>query len=241
MRDDMAKVVTESPRRGHGERNRKSRARIHRDQYDADDHGPTRKKMSRLACRDEHSGAGDCHKDFSDKLGPLRKYLRKQVGRPWNNIYSELRQHLDFRTVSGLHIWDHVKHEVELHCEERADRKVYRKGVGHYYHLSQAPISGMYVHPRTGLLCYAKETRRRYRKPVDHDVVKLDKFNELRRVDGIWYALRFGAVDVYVPEQIHKFGNTTMVKPAYWREQIVQQSKKQLSRVELRRHKLSNV
>src|SRR2546430_14964904 len=42
MRDDMAKVVTESPRRGHGNPSKKWGRRLNKDEYDSDDHGSRR-------------------------------------------------------------------------------------------------------------------------------------------------------------------------------------------------------
>jgi hypothetical protein len=74
MRSDMAKVVTEAPRRGHGNPSRKWGRRLRKDEYELDDHGPARASSARHRQYDP--------KDFSDVLGPLRRYLRKQVGVP---------------------------------------------------------------------------------------------------------------------------------------------------------------
>jgi hypothetical protein len=52
-------------------------------------------------------------KEFSDLLGPLRRYLRKQVGRPWDKLWSEITQTLDSRSLTGQHIFDHIRWEVE--------------------------------------------------------------------------------------------------------------------------------
>lgn len=49
------------------------------------------------------------HKDFSDKLGPARRWLDRQVGRPWAKVYSELFARFDPRSTAGRHIiHDHV-------------------------------------------------------------------------------------------------------------------------------------
>jgi hypothetical protein len=46
---------------------------------------------------------------FTDVLGPLAGFLRSNVGRRWNKVYSELRPDLEVRKVTGLHIFDQLK------------------------------------------------------------------------------------------------------------------------------------
>lgn len=249
MRPDMAKVVTESPRRGHGGRNRKSRARISVKALNSEaqsedgkgyefDSGPRKFKMSRLG--GSKFGAYDDYKEFTDKLNPLRKYLRKQAGRPWDDVYSELREHLDFRSVSGLHIWDHVKQEVELHCVAYG-KAIWQRG----RYGSGGPVSGLYVHPVSRLLCYEDERFTRYRKPKPDDVVVLEPSVSLHRFDGIWYRVRYGFKDVYHPPVRYGegCGSSTgrIIREGYFTSEPVQQEKKQLNRAELKRHGLRNV
>lgn len=53
------------------------------------------------------------YKGFDDKLGPARRYLRSQVGRPWDLVQSELFARFDLRTTAGRHIlFDHLLQEV---------------------------------------------------------------------------------------------------------------------------------
>jgi hypothetical protein len=47
MRDDMAKVVTERPRRGHGSPSKKWGRRLHPGEYELDDHGSSRAPIAR--------------------------------------------------------------------------------------------------------------------------------------------------------------------------------------------------
>lgn len=56
-------------------------------------------------------------KYLSDHLGPLRRFLRSQVGQPWNDVYSQLCQRLDPSTMAGRHVIDHVWDYVERHVE----------------------------------------------------------------------------------------------------------------------------
>jgi hypothetical protein len=52
-------------------------------------------------------------KSFDDKLGPARRWLRSQVGRPWDKVRSDLFARFDTRTTAGRHIvFDHLLKEV---------------------------------------------------------------------------------------------------------------------------------
>ena len=51
---------------------------------------------------------------FNDKLGPAKRWLGTQAGRPWNQARSELFARFDIRTTPGRHIlFDHLLPEVE--------------------------------------------------------------------------------------------------------------------------------
>ena len=156
MRDDMAKVVTERPRRGHGNKSKKTTGLpIRHYDPDADYDEPVRLPIAR---RRQY---GWDAKDFSDLINPLKRFLRSCIGRPWNKVHSELSQKLDRRGVNGSHIWNHVMQEIETDCYI-----VYTNNRKYMFRASEHPIEGLYVHPKTGLIReqpYAV-IRRRYRK-----------------------------------------------------------------------------
>ena len=54
------------------------------------------------------------------------------------------------RSLSGSHIWDHVMWEIETDCYIGEDRLAYSNR--RKYHLSEFPVVGLYVHPKTGLI-----------------------------------------------------------------------------------------
>ena len=150
MRKDMAKVVTEAPRRGHANRSSKWGRRLTKDEYALDDHGASRAPVSR------HRQYGWNAKEFSDSLGPLRRYLRKQIGRPWDKIWSEIATTLDSRSLTGQHIFDHIRWEVELDAWVGDDgRLLYHKRRWGAIEL----VAGLYVHPVTHLLTLKPERR----------------------------------------------------------------------------------
>jgi len=76
MRDDMAKVVTERPRRGHGNTSKKTTGRRIRT-YDPDHEYD---EPNRLPIAPGRQYGYDC-KEFSDLINPLKRYLRSCVGR----------------------------------------------------------------------------------------------------------------------------------------------------------------
>jgi len=154
MRDDMAKVVTERPRRGHGNASKKTTGlRIRRLDPDMEYDEPTRLPVAR------GRQYGYEAKEFSDLINPLRRYLRSCIGRPWNKVHSELSRKLDRRSAAGSHIWDHVISEIQTDCYVDADRVVYSNR--RRYLNTEIPVDGLYVHPRTGLIREQRRSRRR--------------------------------------------------------------------------------
>ncbi len=136
MRSDMAKVVTERPRRGHGNPSKKWGRRLRKSEYDAEDHGPSRAPIAR-----RHQYGWNA-KEFSDLLGPLRRYLCKQVGRPWDKVWSEVTRNLDSRSLSGQHIFDHIQWDVEQHVWLGPDGSLY-----HNRWSGRVAVSGLYSSP----------------------------------------------------------------------------------------------
>ncbi len=71
---------------------------------------------------ERRESVGKC---FDDKLGPAFRYLRSQVGRPWDKVRSELFARFDTRTTAGRHIlFCHLLREVDT--GDVADRRHYR-------------------------------------------------------------------------------------------------------------------
>src|SRR5437667_1245617 len=101
MRDDMAQVIVERPRVPDGG-TRKGRAR------------PLEDLPSHQGMRRPHRLAGNW-KQLNENLSPLRRYLEKQVGRPWNKVYSEIAARLRVTSTVQQHVRDHLRDFVALH------------------------------------------------------------------------------------------------------------------------------
>lgn len=151
MRADMKQVLIERPRSGW----RKKHQRTNKPRVT--DWNGTDVDVERAPPRPPKT------KYFDDLLGPLRKYLRRQVGRPWNKVHSEICAGIDRRSVTGRHLMEHVFREVSTDCVLDANGKP-AKGIHDYRHRDR-PLEGLYVHPRTGLLRWIEpDTKREWRE-----------------------------------------------------------------------------
>src|ERR1700760_2116860 len=106
MRPDMFKVIVERPRGGGGWAT-KQRIVWNDDR--------TKVPMNR-----------NRSKSLNENLAPLRRFLRRSVGRPWNAVFSEICEGLSVRNPVQKHVRDHLKDLVLLHTFER-DGKLWFK------------------------------------------------------------------------------------------------------------------
>jgi hypothetical protein len=176
MRDDMAKVIVERPRLNRGARypkgERRSRQRLEMDEWHR------RQGIRRPWLRNP--------KCLNENLAPLRRFLLKQCGRPWNKVFAEMSERIDLGSTVQRHIWQHVEMDV---CRDVSQVKpVVRDRRGLAVH------SPFFVHPRTGLLLRnnrptKREWREAHQQELPTDRREADAGHEYRRIDGIWYEL----------------------------------------------------
>ena len=95
--------------------------------------------------RRPHMRSGDW-KELNENLAPLRRYLERQVGRPWDKVYSEISRHLRVDNPVQQHVRDHLSDFVAIKPRRRPGA-VYGKGQRDrlWYQL-------LYVDPKDGLL-----------------------------------------------------------------------------------------
>jgi hypothetical protein len=137
MRADMKNVIIDTGRRGGYPRSR------HRRDLTSEHRPPLLQERMRIVTDGKAQG---------DRLAPLRRFLRAQVGRPWAKVWSEICDQADARTVLGFHLRAHVKFYVDLGCT------VDEHGV--VWHSPEHYHQPFWVDPRNGLL------RRRHRPSV---------------------------------------------------------------------------
>jgi hypothetical protein len=186
MRADMSHVIVERPRRGGV--NRRGRSLPLEDL-------PQREGISR-----RHLIAGD-PKELNENLAPLRRYLERQVGRPWDKVYAEIAAHLRADNIVQQHVRDHLRDFVAVKPRRRN---------GWYFTYpddDKEPFSRLWYQPlyvderdgilkRTDRLPEEKAQRRARRNrpapPLDRIAVAADR--ELRRIGGFWYELRLAVM-----------------------------------------------
>lgn len=103
MRADMFKVIVERPR--HGVR------------------GAPAIKLRKDRCPDRSFVGHKRHvheqtfwsKSFNENLAPLRRYLWKQRGRRWDDVFSEICAHLDLDSTVKRHVRQHLDDFVLTH------------------------------------------------------------------------------------------------------------------------------
>jgi len=247
MRADMSKVLVEEPRSGRAfARAAEGSRRLQRNRIDIDgEGGPARLSMKRGGC-----------KHFGEHLGPLYRYLRGQVDRPWNKVWSELCATLDRRSVVQAHLFQHIHDKVAVDTVWR-DEAVWTRDWRGLRPLSECRAE-LYVHPRTGILLVnrartiaartrslardaqadARERERRIGAPLPPHV-------QWHRLDGLWFEVQLaplGDVPVYdvVLRRMVTGANRMQLKECYGSGTLHARAKRQLDRDTMRRHGLES-
>ena len=110
MREDMFKVIVERPRLF---RRRALRIKSRYDRL------PDRTKVGMKRAAQEQRG---WTKGLNENLAPLRRYLWKQRGRAWDDVYSEICSRLDTRSTVKQHVRDHLEDLIVLNDLENLRR-----------------------------------------------------------------------------------------------------------------------
>lgn len=113
MRKDMNKVLTTRPRVGGNYKKRSKTYERKSTPKEIRYHKGVKVDLSpkQESMRRRHRVNRD-YKMFSDLIGPLQHYLCTQVGRPWNDVWSEVCQVLRGTGLQAQHVKQHVKWEV---------------------------------------------------------------------------------------------------------------------------------
>ena len=149
MRRDMHKVIVERERKGGRSPARK----------------PPWEKRGRLEDYPEKEGMRRRHvlsrdwKMLNENLSPLKRYLRKQVGRPWNAVYREISTGLRSTSAVQQHVRDHVWDFVERHVTVGPKGEVLLAPHRRWGIARKLRPGELYIDPRTGILRAVKRRR----------------------------------------------------------------------------------
>lgn len=64
----------------------------------------------------EHRGVK--RREFADKLAPIKRWLAKQLGRPWNKVKADIRAKFPANSLAGRHILEHINGYVSNKPED---------------------------------------------------------------------------------------------------------------------------
>lgn len=142
-----------------------------------------------------NAGWGDGRKGMAPNFRLLQGEIRKAVGKPWNNFYSEFCERFDKRTLIGETSISHLKRIIEQDLYEE-DGELFIKN-----HYRKEALKGssteFYVDPKDGIIKRNKQrvTYKEAARIREVDRLKrelsikrvIDKSNILHFIDGIWY------------------------------------------------------
>lgn len=240
MRKDMFKVIVERPRRGAG-------FRVNRARLAGEDDMPKRVGMRRFRTLNRTSS-----KWLNENLAPLKRYLMKQVGRPWSKVYSEICENLDASNTVQQHVRDHLQDFIVVKVAIGRDGAWMNGNDRCSWRSGEAPWrQPLYVDPKDGIIKRSdklwkklgldatpdwKRRRADERRP-DPRVRKLDANTELHCIDGVWYEIQFRTIANADPSQ--STYDKLKRKPVWLGERHAY-AKRQLSAANLAVHGLAN-
>jgi hypothetical protein len=244
MRKDMSKVIVERQRRGSGGR---AGMRPGRSVIVADDDGEP--------LRAPRGGRAPVRKPVKTKwlnenLAPLKRYLRKQVGRPWNKVYSEISENLKPTSTVQQHVRDHIEDFVALKTRTK-DGAIFAAGKWGGERALADEYRPFFVHPRTKLLLanpdyrsWSKQARAK-RAAADKERAErmrvIDAKTQLHKLrDDVWWEVKLAKLgDGREADALQSAGLTDLpLSELYGREGVRALSKRQLNKAEIKRLKL---
>lgn len=201
-------------------------------------------------------------KKFTDLLGPLKRYMLAQVGRRWDDVYSEVAATMDRRSMQGNHVFEHLFDFIYTKTKLDNDGNVLVlswRGRGDYVPLEKGGFYReeyfLYVHPETNIITRYDIPRRIPKaKPVTKIVLDEDNYIELE--NGIWYQFSitkrwlekqpvYSWRKVTIEDGIVQFGGpaakTERVITGYTFTERTTTVKHQLNSNELKKHGLRNL
>jgi len=176
MRADMDKVIVERPRFGSRAKSRKKGYRKYVASTPVDEL-PNREPM-----------LGRWHgmeKQLNEHLGPMKRFLTSNVGRPWEKVHQELCEHISFANAVQSHVLDHIYDFVQQHVTVISSSHV-QPQVNSWWHRGRLRPGEMYICPATRLLKVVKRPRQQ---------TQISQFVESQHVrflkrDDVWWEVR---------------------------------------------------
>lgn len=189
MRTDMAQLLVETPRRHAGEFFKTHRRKANHDPESA----PTKQGMRKPYVE---------RKEFGEYFAPLKGFLRKNVGRPWDKVFSELSQSLH----GGGTVIDHTK--MHLLRDFVILKPHWVNGKAHtpppWYHDGPREIrKGAFYVDQQGILRTGKRVDPRYRRPKPgHGIIRINEQSGFIKIEGFWYRVWLRPIPLATKAQV---------------------------------------
>lgn len=203
-------------------------------------------------------------KMFGEHLSPLYGVIRKNVGRKWDKVYSELCKSFDRRSATGAHIFQHLFDQLAKpeYTFINDDGKVWIRGDYRSAESVRDSTYLFYVDPRDGILKFNphaktyKQVRREQAERQAAETAKVkrvvDKETELHLIDGVWFEVKFahnpgisskvkvmsGKITYYRMEFEYPFMYDVLKKQTVQAERVAV-SKRTVNHKDLKRHGLT--
>lgn len=247
MREDMFKVIVERPRSG---RSWASKSKLRYDKCE----GRSRVSGHRLVTE-----ATGNTKHLNENLAPLKRYLHKQIGRKWDDVFSEICVHLDTGSTVKMHVREHLNDFVLSNVRRGHDSVLWATTRWGSPEKLLDSWTELYVDPDDGLI---KETRklcqkmgvpfrrsyRYYYKPRDPKkplpLIKLSETTWHIRLQGIWYFIELSSTPICLrgyPMSDASIYESLVKTKRYDDMQWTVSRKKQLSKKSLKALGLQNI
>jgi hypothetical protein len=153
----------------------------------------------RLGIRADHG-----YRSLNENLALLRRYLLAQIGRPWNNVFSEICAGIDGRITVQQCIHQHIHEFIAVDVEVRDGRLIDVANGAGFLRRGRGISQELYVDPRTGLICLNRHYRSSRQDAAEYHVREaaeiaagrrtVDERTLLLRVEGIWYRVELGVL-----------------------------------------------
>ena len=245
MRKDMSKVIVERPRTGRAAGDlRPGRTRAVED----DDGEPVRAgRGGRSPLKHDRQRKT---KRLNETLNPLKRYLGKQVGRPWDKVFSEIAENLKPSSTVQQHVRDHIEDFVAVRTRMQAGKVMTARPWGGERAIAD-DHRRYYVHPRTGLLrenpnwTGRNAPWRALREAADAELAarmrEIDAKTQLHKLkDDVWWEVKLGKIgDGREPDMVRAAGLSTLAPDKlYGRDGVRALAKRVLNKAEKKRYGL---
>ena len=196
MRDDMHEVIIERPRWGSRMRHVRRLRRVDPKRAADDPESlPFRIGLSRAATLNKRT------KEFRDLLGPLKRYLARQVNRPWDKVWSEICKNLKAENPAQRHVRLHVHDFVAINTTVRDGAVWVTDRWGRADPLTTG-YPELYVDPRTGILRRNTHHKRHSRRRKEaaaareraHRMREISPFLQAHRLKDQWWEVTLAPV-----------------------------------------------